>query len=165
MPLRPQTPAADGPAPAQPVAMTPQARANEVARLMYAQDTAAQAAGIRVVEVGPGTATTEMDVPAEFTNGHGICHGGYIFLLADSAFAYSCNSHNLRAVAAGAQIEFVAAGHRGDRLTARAQEQHRAGRGGVYDVRVTNQHGALIALFRGKSALIKGVFFDEEESR
>lgn len=145
---------------------TPQQRAESVARLMYAGDSAAQAVGLCVVEVGPGTATAEMVVRPEFTNGHGICHGGYVFLLADTAFAYACNSHNLKAVAAGAQIEFVAAGQRGDRLTARAREQHRAGRTGVYDVRVTRQDGALIALFRGKSALIKGAFLDEpgEES-
>ncbi len=141
--------------------LTPQQRAEAVARLMYGDDIAAQAAGIRVVETGPGTATTEMVVRHEFTNGHGICHGGYIFLLADTALAYASNSYNLKAVAAGAQIEFVAAGQRGDRLTARAQEQHRAGRTGVYDIRVTRQDGALIALFRGKSALIKGEFFEE----
>ncbi len=150
------------PQPAADDAAAAQARAERVGRIMYADDTAARHAGIEVLSIGPGCATLQLAVRPEYTNGHGICHGGYIFLLADTAFAYSCNSYNLRAVAAGAQIEFVAAGQRGDLLTAQAQEQHRSGRTGVYDVRVTNQHGLTIALFRGKSALIKGQFYEEQ---
>lgn len=144
-----------------PEAITAQQRAHQVGELMFAEDTAAQHLGMQLAAIGPGTATLTMLVRREHTNGHGICHGGYIFLLADTAFAYSCNSHNQRAVAAGASIEFLAAGQLGDTLTASAQEQYRAARSGVYDIRVTNQSGALIAVFRGKAATIKGQFFDE----
>ena len=99
-----------------------------------------------------------MPIRRDMTNGHGICHGGYMFLLADSTFAFACNSHNQRAVAASAKINFLASAHEGDVLTAEGVEQHVAGRSGVYDMRVTDQHGRLIALFRGKSATIKGRF-------
>jgi acyl-CoA thioesterase len=94
------------------------------------------------------------------TNGHGICHGGFMFLLADSTFAFACNSHNQRAVAASAEIHFIASAYEGDVLTAEGVEQHLAGRSGVYDMRVTDQSGRLIALFRGKSATIKGQFVE-----
>lgn len=141
--------------------MTEDEIARESARIMWADDTAAHHAGMKLEAVGPGFARLSMQVRAEFTNGHGMTHGGYIFLLADTAFAYSCNSHNQRAVAAGASIEFMAPSQRGDLLTAVAQEQHKAGRTGVYDIRVSNQDGILIALFRGKSATIKGQFVQE----
>lgn len=131
------------------------------ARQMYQEDTAARHLGIEVLEVAPGRATLRMAVRPEFTNGHRICHGGYIFLLADTAFAYACNSHNQRAVAAAASIEFVAPAHDGDTLSAAATESHRAGRSGVYDIRVTDQNARLVALFRGKSATIKGTFIDD----
>lgn len=131
---------------------------------MYADDSAARHLGIEIVEVGPGFARLRMTVRPEMTNGLGVCHGGYIFTLADTAFAYSCNSHNQRAVAAGAMIEFVAPGFGNDVLTAEAREQHRAGRNGVYDVRVSRANGETIALFRGKSATIKGQFFEETQS-
>ena len=93
-----------------------------------------------------------------------MCHGGYIFMLADSAFAFACNSHNQRAVAASAAIEFIAAAHRGDVLTADCAEQSRGGRSGLYDTRVTDQSGRLIALFRGRSATIRGRFVEGEPS-
>jgi acyl-CoA thioesterase len=128
---------------------------------MFAEDTAAQQLGITIEQIAPGQATLCMTVKKEQTNGHGICHGGYIFLLADTAFAYACNSYNQRAVAAGASIEFLAAGQLDDVLTAHAHEQFRAGRTGVYDIRVSNQDDVLIAVFRGKSATIKGQFFEE----
>lgn len=129
--------------------------------MMFADDTAAQHLGIEILSIAPGFARLRMAVRPEMTNGHGICHGGYIFTLADTAFAYSCNSHNQRAVAAGAQIEFLAPGHRDDIFTAEATELHRAGRTGIYDVRVTRANGELVAVFRGKSATIKGQFFEE----
>lgn len=141
--------------------MTPQERADQVRRLMFADDTTAQDLGMEILEMRPGMARLQMRIRPQMTNGHGICHGGYIFILADTAFAYSCNSHNQRAVAAGAQIDFVAPVHRDELLTAQAQEQHLAGRTGVYDVRVTRANGELVALFRGKSATIKGQFFEE----
>jgi acyl-CoA thioesterase len=143
------------------MAISPQQRAEQVARIMFADDTAAQHLGIEVLDVRSGYARLRMTVRAEFTNGHGMCHGGYIFLLADTAFAYSCNSHNQRAVAASAQIDFLSPAQRDEVLFAEAQEQQLAGRSGIYDIRVTNQQGAAIALFRGKSATIKGQFFEE----
>jgi len=142
-------------------ALDPETRAREVGRLMAADDRAAQHLGIELLDIGPGRARMRMRVRRELTNGHGICHGGYIFLLADTTFAYACNSHNQRAVAAGCSIEFLAPAHEGDVLTADGVEQHLAGRHGVYDMTVHDQHGKLIALFRGKSATIKGRFFEE----
>ena len=147
--------------------MTPQQRAEAAKDLMYAEDSAARHLDIRVLSVAPGFARLQMPVRAEMTNGHGMCHGGYIFTLADTAFAYACNSHNQRAVAAGAQIEFLVPAYRSDLLEAEAQEQHRAGRSGVYDVRVTrevNGKPELVALFRGKSATIKGQFIEESST-
>jgi len=137
------------------------ARAREVARLMMEDDRASRHLGIELLDVGPGRARMQLKVRPEFTNGHGICHGGYIFLLADTTFAYASNSHNQRAVAAGCSIEFLAPAHDGDTLTAEGVEQHLAGRHGIYDMRVHDQRGKLIALFRGKSATIKGQFFEE----
>lgn len=141
--------------------LDPEPRAREVGRLMAADDRATRHLGIELIDIGPGRARMRMRVRREFTNGHGICHGGYIFLLADTTFAYACNSHNQRAVAAGCSIEFLAPAHEGDVLTADGVEQHLAGRHGVYDMTVRDQHGKLIALFRGKSATIKGRFFEE----
>ena len=137
------------------------ARAREVGRLMMADDRAARHLGIELLDIGPGRARMRLRIRPELTNGHGICHGGYIFLLADTTFAYACNSHNRRSVTAGCSIEFLAPAHDGDTLTAEGAEQHLAGRHGVYDIRVHDQHGKLIALFRGKSAMIKGHFFEE----
>ena len=141
--------------------LAPDDLAKEVARLMWADDRASQHLGMQIREVRSGYARISMKVRPEMTNGHGICHGGYIFLLADSTFAFACNSHNQRAVAAGCAIEFLAPAHEGDELTAEGVEQHLAGRTGVYDMRVTDQNGKLIALFRGKSATIKGQFIEE----
>ena len=137
------------------------ALAAEVARRMWDEDVACRHLGIELLEVRSGFSRLRLAVRAEFANGHGICHGGYIFLLADSAFAYACNSHNQRAVAAGCAIEFVAPAHTGDVLTAEGVERHLGGRSGVYDMTVTDQTGRLIALFRGKSATIKGTFIEE----
>jgi len=134
------------------------------ARRMWDEDKASQALGMNLIDVGPGFAVLSMAVRADMANGHGMCHGGFMFLLADSAFAFACNSHNQRAVAAGAEIHFVAPAKVGDLLTAKATEQHREGRSGFYDVRVTDQDDALIALFRGRSATIKGYVVDDTGS-
>jgi acyl-CoA thioesterase len=142
-------------------AMTPLELARESARIMWAEDAATRHVGMQLLEVAPGRARLSLVVRDEFTNGHGMCHGGYIFMLADSAFAFACNSHNQRAVAASAAIEFIAAAGRGDVLTAECVEQHRGGRSGLYDTRVTDQNGRLIALFRGRSATIRGRFIEE----
>ena len=135
--------------------------AERVAASMYARDTATQALGIRIAHVGPGFAELAMAVRADMLNGHEICHGGFIFLLADSAFAYACNSYNLNAVASGGAIEFTSPARAGDVLTARAHERELAGRTGVYDVEVANARGETVALFRGKSYRIKGHLIDE----
>jgi acyl-CoA thioesterase len=133
-----------------------QTLARAAAAAMWSTDHASQALGMEILEVGPGHARIRMLIRPDMTNGHGMCHGGYMFLLADSTFAFACNSHNQKTVAAGAEIHFLAPAQRGDVLTAEGREQHRAGRGGVYDVRVTDQAGRTVALFRGKSAAIEG---------
>jgi acyl-CoA thioesterase len=133
-----------------------QALAERVAAGMYARDTASQAMGMRIVRVAPGHAEMAMTVRADMLNGHAICHGGFIFTLADSAFAFACNSYNLTTVASGCAIDFLAPAREGDVLTAIAQERSASGRTGVYDIDVVNQRGEKIALFRGKSYRIKG---------
>ncbi len=137
-----------------------QALAERVAASMYERDTASQALGIRVVRVAPGIAEVTMTVRADMLNGHAICHGGFIFTLADSAFAYACNSYNLNTVASGCAIEFLAPAREGDVLVALAQERSASGRTGVYDIEVATAAGARIALFRGKSYRIKGHVVD-----
>ncbi len=142
--------------------MTPQARAERAAAVMWAQDKASQALDMTLVSVGPGTATLNMPVRDDMLNGHGICHGGYIFTLADSAFAFACNSYNQLTVAQSNQITYCTPAHRGNMLTAFAEEVTREGRSGCYDVRVTNADGTLIAVFRGLSRSIKGHHFEED---
>jgi len=139
--------------------LSPEACAERVRALMYADDKAAQHLGMVVASRGPGEATVRMRVLEFMTNGHHICHGGYIFLLADTAFAYSCNSYNQRTVAASAMIDFIASAQLGEELLAEAREVSRGRRSGVYDVRVTGPGNRLIAVFRGRSATIKGEFF------
>lgn len=134
----------------------PQAVAEGAARAMWANDRASRGLGMRIDAVAPGAATLSMPVRADMLNGHDICHGGFIFALADSAFAFACNSYNFVTVASGCTIDFVAPAREGDVLTALAQERSASGRTGVYDIDVTNQRGERIALFRGKSYRIKG---------
>ena len=133
-----------------------QALAERVAQAMYQRDSASQGLGMRVLRVAPGHAEVAMTVRADMLNGHTTCHGGFIFTLADSAFAYACNSYNLTTVASGCTIDFLAPAREGDVLTAVAQERSVSGRTGVYDIQVCNEHGEAIALFRGKSYRIKG---------
>jgi acyl-CoA thioesterase len=133
-----------------------QALAQKVADSMFSRDRASQGLGMRIVAVGPGRAELAMTVRGDMVNGHAICHGGFVFTLADSAFAFACNSHNFYTVANGCTIEFLAPAHEGDALTAVAQERAQVGRNGVYDVEVRNQDGVTIAHFRGKSTRIKG---------
>lgn len=138
-----------------------QALAERVAAAMYEKDTATRALGIRVDRVLPGRAELSMAVRADMLNGHEICHGGFIFTLADSAFAYACNSYNLSTVASGCAIDFIAPARLGDVLSATAHERQLAGRTGVYDVEVANRRGEIVALFRGKSYRIKGHLIGE----
>ena len=133
-----------------------QALAERVVAAMYARDPASQAMGMRLGAVGPGHAELTMRVRSDMLNGHAICHGGFIFTLADSAFAYACNSYNLTTVASGCAIDFVAPAREGDVLTALARERSVSGRTGVYDIEVRNQRGETIAYFRGKSYRVKG---------
>ncbi|WP_119418892.1 hydroxyphenylacetyl-CoA thioesterase PaaI [Desertibaculum subflavum] len=135
--------------------------AEAVAEAMYARDFAAQALGIVIETVGPGTSRLAMTVRPDMVNGHDMCHGGMIFTLADTALAYACNSYNQVAVAQTAQITFCAPGRKGDRLVAVAEERHQAGRTGVYDVRVTDPAGKTIALFRGNSYRLQGTVVPE----
>jgi acyl-CoA thioesterase len=133
-----------------------QALAERVAASMFSRDRASQGLGIRIARVAPGQAELAMTVRSDMVNGHAICHGGVVFTLADSAFAFACNSYNFNTVANGCTIEFLAPAHEGDVLTAVAHERSQVGRNGVYDVEVRNQEGATIAHFRGKSTRIKG---------
>lgn len=134
--------------------------AKAVAEVMWRDDNASKWLGMKVEEVRPGYARLSMTVTANMVNGHNLCHGGLIFTLADSTFAFACNSHNQRAVAAGASIEFLAPAFLGDVLSAEGIEQSLLGRTGVYDMKVRNQKGEVIALFRGKSATIKGLLVE-----
>jgi len=124
----------------------------EVGAHMFAADRASQGLGMRILDLGAGTARLEMAVRDDMLNGHEICHGGFITTLADSAFAFACNSRNELTVAAGLTVDFLAPVQRGDVLTAEAFEVTRAGRTGVYDIVVTNRAGARVALVRGRSA-------------
>jgi len=145
--------------------MSPEERAAQVGQSMFAADVAArETMGIEIVSVAPGHAVLRMRVQPRHLNGHQICHGGFIFTLADTTFAYACNSYNKNAVAAGCSIEFLKPGHAGDLLTCVGVEQTLSGRHGIYDMKVTNQLGEVIALFRGKSAVIPGQIFPEEVS-
>jgi acyl-CoA thioesterase len=138
-----------------------QALAERVAAAMFARDQASQHLGIAIASVGPGRAELQMTVRAHMLNGHAICHGGFIFTLADSTFAFACNSRNLTTVASGCTIDFLAPAREGDVLTARATERSAAGRTGVYDIDVTDATGRKIALFRGKSYRITGNVVEE----
>ena len=134
--------------------------AAEIARLSadarWAEDKASQSLGMKVEQVGPGFAILSMDISDRMVNGHGFCHGGYIFMLADSAFAFACNSHNQRHVAQHCQISYVAPGRMGMRLIAEARERQRGERIGICDVTVRSETGEIIAEFRGNSRSIPG---------
>ena len=129
--------------------------------MMWKDDGPSQCLGMNLDHVAPGEATLTMEVTDQMTNGHGTGHGGYIFTLADSAFALACNTHNQRTVAQHCSITYIAPVSGGDRLTAIAREHVRAGRSGVYDVRVVNQDGRHVAEFRGHSRTVKGTHLPE----
>ena len=135
----------------------------EVAESMYSRDRASQWLGLKLIEVRTGFARMSMEVKPHMANGHDLGHGGLTFALADSTFAFACNSYNINAVAAACSIEFLAPARVGDVLTATAQEQALVGRNGVYDVRITNQRDEVVALFRGKSTQIRGSVIAETE--
>lgn len=137
--------------------LSPDDLARACAETMWKEDDASKGLGMEIVDIGPGRATLTMTVRPEMVNGQHMAHGGFIFTLADSAFAYACNSHNDRVVAAQGNITFLRPGRLGDRLIATAREISRSGRSGIYDVRVTADD-VVIAEFRGHSRTIAGAW-------
>jgi acyl-CoA thioesterase len=142
---------------------TPEERlAEAVARRMLAADEASRALGMVLDAIGPGRARLRMAVRPDMINGHELCHGGLIFTLADSAFAFACNARNRVTVAAAAEIQFISPARRGETLVAEARERAATGRTGIYDIEVTEERtGRLVALFRGRSHRIEGMIVDE----
>jgi acyl-CoA thioesterase len=138
--------------------------ARACAEQMWADDSASKGLGMQLISVEPGRAVLAMTVTDKMVNGHNIAHGGFIFTLADSAFAFACNTYNQRAVAQHCAVTFIAPGKLGDRLTAHAVEQQRFGRSGIYDITVTRDDGAVIAEFRGHSRTIEGTLLPAEKS-
>lgn len=136
--------------------LTPQQLAEACADAMFSRDHASRELGMRIESVAPGRAVLSMTVRQEMVQGHGNCHGGFIFTLADSAFAFACNSYDEATVASGCSIDYLGPGRLGDVLTATAEERSRRGRTGIYDITVRNQHGDEVALFRGRSYKIRG---------
>lgn len=141
---------------------SPDELAQACADAMYSRDLASQGLGITLLDIGPGRARLSMAVRPDMLQGHGTCHGGFLFALADSAFAFACNSHDKATVAQGCSIDYLAPALAGDLLTAAATELSRKGRTGLYDVRIQNQRGELIALFRGKSYQVRGTVLAQE---
>ena len=142
--------------------LSPEDIARACADAMWAEDDASKGLGMEIVEIGPGFATLAMNVRPEMVNGQRIAHGGFIFTLADSAFAFACNSHNERVVAAQGQITFIKPGRLDDRLVAKAREVSRGGRSGIYDVRVT-AGDTVIAEFRKHSRVIPGTWLPTQD--
>ncbi len=136
--------------------MTAQDVAEAVREAMWQDDRASQAMGMQVLAVGPGHATVCMTVRADMLNGHDICHGGLMTMLADSAFAFACNAYNEVTVAAGFDVNLISSARKGDVLTAVCTEVSKAGRTGVYDVNVHNQRGEAVVAFRGRSYTARG---------
>ena len=135
---------------------TAQSLAEGCARVMWADDRASQGLGMVIERVAPGEAVLSMTIREDMTNGHGICHGGFIFTLADSAFAFACNTYDQRTVAQHCAVTFLRPGRRGERITAHAIERSREGRSGIYDVTVRDGAGEVVAEFRGHSRTISG---------
>lgn len=136
--------------------MTPQELAEASAAAMWNGDSASQRLNMALDRIAPGQATLSMTVTQDMSNGHGNCHGGYIFTLADSTFAFACNSYNQLTVAQHCSVSYLVPVRIGDRLTANAVEVSRTGRSGIYDIRITNQDGTHVAEFRGHSRTVKG---------
>jgi acyl-CoA thioesterase len=140
--------------------VTPAEVARRAAETMWSSDAASHALGMELLDVGPGRARLRMTVREDMVNGHAIGHGGFTFTLADSAFAFACNSYNRSTVAASCEIRFLAPTRLGDVLVAEAEERSREGRDGVYDVAVTRD-GTVVARLVGRSREIRGVLFEE----
>lgn len=142
--------------------MTPDEIARACGEKMWELDATRAALDMELLDISPGTATLSMQVRPDMLNSHGICHGGYIFTLADAAFAYACNSFDVSTVAQNCSISFLVAGRENDRLTAHAREVRSAGRTGIYDVTVSRQSGEVIAEFRGLSRSVGGSILAED---
>jgi acyl-CoA thioesterase len=142
--------------------------AGEIARAcadaMWAEDSASKGLGMQLISVEPGRSVLAMTITDRMVNGHNIAHGGFIFTLADSAFAFACNTYNQRTVAQHCAVTFLASAKLGDKLVARAIERQRAGRSGIYDVTVTREEGNVIAEFRGHSRTIEGTIFPDSKA-
>lgn len=136
--------------------MSPQALAEACAKAMWTEDRASQGLGMEIRLIAPGEAVMSMLVRPDMTNGHGICHGGFIFTLADSAFAFACNTYDQSTVAQQCAVTFIEPVRQGEVLTAHAAERTRAGRGGIYDVTVRDSRNNVVAEFRGHSRTIAG---------
>lgn len=149
----------------QAASVQAQALAEAVGEALYARDPASKALGMQIAEMRAGYARMTMTIRPDMLNGHQSCHGGFIFTLADSAFAFACNSHNINTVGAACTIDYLAPGRLGDVLTAESVEQVQAGRSGVYDVTIRNQENRIIALFRGKSHRVGGEILPTKESQ
>ena len=142
----------------------PQSIAEACAEVLWKNDSASQKLGITIIGIAPGSATLTMTVTKDMTNGHGTCHGGYLFTLADSAFAFACNTYDQCCVAQHCSISYLTPGYIGDKLTATATEVSRRGRSGIYDIRINNQKQETIAEFRGHSRTIKGTLLSVENT-
>lgn len=134
----------------------PQAVAERATRTMYERDNTSSSLGMTLDHVAPGEARMSMTIREDMINGFGTCHGGYVFMLADSTFAFACNSHDKISVLAAAEMSFLAPVNLGDRLSAHAREVHLRGRSGIYDVEVRKADGEVVGLFRGKSRTVRG---------
>lgn len=143
--------------------MTPQELAEACATAMWKSDNASQKLGLVLKRVAPGEAVMEMVIADHMTNGHGNAHGGYLFTMADSAFAFACNTYDVMTVAQHCSVTYIAPGAMGDRLTAHAREISRKGRSGIYDVTVTRADGTVIAEFRGHSRSVNRPILSEPD--
>ena len=138
-----------------------QRQAERSTEALWRGDLASRQLGMSIESCGPGRATVSMRVRPDMVNGHGICHGGLVFALADSAFAFACNSYGDNTVAAGAAIDFLLPAREGDVIRATASERWRGGRSGIYEIEVRNQKGETVALFRGRSHQVAGRLIDD----
>ncbi len=143
--------------------MSEQELAERCAEAMYARDVAARAMGITVESVGPGRSRLTMTVRGDMLNGHAVCHGGFIFMFADTAFAYACNSRNAMTFAQNCSIDFVSPAQEGDVLIAVAEEHHQFSRTGLYDVTVLRDNSQVVARFRGRSYRVRGTILPAGE--
>jgi len=143
----------------------PHAIAKACAETMWAEDRASQALGMKVEKIAPGEAVLSMTVRDDMTNGHGICHGGFIFTLADSTFAFACNTYDQRTVAQQCTVTFINPVRQNETLTAHALERNRSGRSGIYDVTVRDSRNNVIAEFRGHSRTIAGSLLEADQTK